>query len=174
VFGEGGVDADVVLVGEQPGDQEDRAGAPFVGPAGAVLHQALTAARLTGAARYVTNAVKHFKWEPRGKRRIHKRPNPAETKACQFWLELELALVRPKLVVALGATAVRALLGPDARVLRDRGRWFTSPWAGEVLVTVHPSSILRAPDSEAREAAMAAFVKDLGAVTNRLARLKKR
>jgi uracil-DNA glycosylase len=174
VFGAGEVDAEVFLVGEQPGDQEDLAGTPFVGPAGQVLEQALTTAGLTGARRFVTNAVKHFKWEPRGKRRIHKKPNPAEMRACQFWLELELALVKPKLVVALGSTAVRTLLGPEARVLRDRGRWFTSPWAGEVLVTVHPSSILRAPDSEARAAAMAAFVKDLRIVTRRLTRIKRR
>jgi uracil-DNA glycosylase len=149
VFGTGPIDADLMLVGEQPGDQEDKAGQPFVGPAGRILDQALQAAGLGGVKRYVTNAVKHFKWEPRGKRRIHLRPNPAQMLACQYWLDQEVEFVKPKLLVALGATAVRALLGNAARVMRDRGRAFSSRYNADVLVTVHPSSILRAPDAEA-------------------------
>ena len=172
VFGEGAVDADVMLVGEQPGDQEDKAGKPFVGPAGRVLEDALQAAGLATTKRYVTNAVKHFKWEPRGKRRIHLKPNPAQLLACQYWLEQEIEFVKPKLVVALGATAVRALLGTTARVLRDRGKAFTSRF-GDVIVTVHPSSILRAPDADARKAAMSAFVLDLKAAAKYLRRQQR-
>ena len=167
VFGAGPVDPDVMLVGEQPGDQEDKAGKPFVGPAGRVLEDALQAAGLAATKRYVTNAVKHFRWEPRGKRRIHLKPNPAQLLACQYWLEQEIEFVKPKLVVALGATAVRALLGSTARVLRDRGKAFTSRF-GDVIVTVHPSSILRAPDADSRKAAMAAFVLDLKAAAKHL------
>jgi uracil-DNA glycosylase len=170
VFGTGPVDADLMLVGEQPGDQEDKAGQPFVGPAGRILDQALQAAGLGGVKRYVTNAVKHFKWEPRGKRRIHLRPNPAQMLACQYWLDQEVEFVKPKLLVALGATAVRALLGNAARVMRDRGRAFSSRYNADVLVTVHPSSILRAPDAEAREAALAAFIADLKAAAAQLRR----
>jgi len=167
VFGAGPVDADVMLVGEHPGDQEDKAGQPFVGPAGRVLEEALQAAGLAATNRYVTNAVKHFKWEPRGKRRIHLKPNPAQLLACQYWLEQEIEFIKPKLIVALGATAARALLGSTARVLRDRGKLFTSP-VGDVLVTVHPSSILRMPDADARKAAMVAFVLDLKAAVKYL------
>jgi DNA polymerase len=169
VFGAGPVDAELMLVGEQPGDVEDRTGEPFVGPAGRVLAEALAEAGLSATRRYVTNAVKHFKWEPRGKRRIHMKPNTAEMMACGFWLEQEIAAVRPRVIVALGATATRALLGPGPKVLRDRGRWLPSALPADVTVTVHPSSILRAPDADARREAMRAFVDDLKAVAKRLA-----
>ncbi len=170
VFGAGEVDAELMLVGEQPGDSEDRAGVPFVGPAGRVLEEALERAGLAAARRYVTNAVKHFKHEPRGKRRLHKKPNTAEMMACQFWLEQELAAVRPLLVIALGSTAARALLGRQVRVLAERGRWLEAPGGGEVLVTVHPSSVLRAADRASRAAAMDAMVADLEVAARRLAR----
>jgi DNA polymerase len=169
VFGAGGVDAELMIVGEQPGDAEDLAGEPFVGPAGRVLQEALEQAGLAEVPRYVTNAVKHFKWEPRGKRRLHKKPSTAEILACQVWLEEEVAAVQPRVLVALGATAARALLGPGARVLRDRGRWIPSPHAPNVTLTVHPSSILRARDAASRLAAMDAFVNDLRQVAQRLA-----
>jgi uracil-DNA glycosylase family protein len=149
-----------MFVGEQPGDQEDKAGEPFVGPAGRLLDEALEAAGIDRSAIYVTNAVKHFKWRPKGKRRLHEKPNGVEIRACQHWLELELALVKPRLVVALGATAAQALLGPAFRVTQDRGKLRSSPLASRVMATVHPSSILRAPD-EMRAREMAAFVKDL-------------
>jgi DNA polymerase len=152
-----------LFVGEQPGDQEDKAGAPFVGPAGRILDEALAAAGIERTRIYLTNAVKHFKWRPQGKRRLHEKPSGAEVRACQHWLELELALVRPGLVVALGATAAQALLGPAFRVTKERGKLRSSPLAPRVVATVHPSSILRAPD-ETRAADMAAFVKDLRGV----------
>ena len=157
-----------MLVGEQPGDAEDLEGKPFVGPAGRVLERALAAAGLDDVPTYVTNAVKHFKWEPRGKRRIHVKPNTAELMACQFWLEQELEAVQPAVVVALGATAARALLGPSVRVLKDRGKWFQSPLAKSVTVTVHPSSVLRAVDRRGRERAMTELVRDLERVARRL------
>jgi uracil-DNA glycosylase len=168
VFGEGTARAVLMLVGEQPGDQEDKAGQPFVGPAGRVLEEALAEVGLDRVPRYVTNAVKHFNWEPRGTRRLHVRPNMAHVAACRFWLEEEIAAVAPRAIVALGATAARALLGPGARVLRDRGRWLPSPLAGNVLVTVHPSSLLRAATPEARLEARRAFVEDLRQVARRL------
>ena len=161
VFGEGPRTADLMLIGEQPGDIEDRQGQPFVGPAGHVLDDGLAAAGIDRRTVYVTNAVKHFKWTPRGKRRLHEKPNGTEIAACQHWLELELRLVRPSLVVALGATAAQALLGPRFRVTRERGKLRESPLAPRVVATVHPSSILRAADR--RDAEMAAFVKDLRA-----------
>ena len=161
VFGEGPRTADLMLIGEQPGDIEDRQGQPFVGPAGHVLDDGLAAAGIDRRTVYVTNAVKHFKWTPRGKRRLHEKPNGTEIAACQHWLELELRLVRPSLVVALGATASQALLGPRFRVTRERGKLRESPLAPRVVATVHPSSILRAADR--RDAEMAAFVKDLRA-----------
>ena len=170
VFGAGAAHPVMMLVGEQPGDSEDRAGVPFVGPAGRVLEEALERAGLAAARRYVTNAVKHFKHEPRGKRRLHKKPNTAEMMACQFWLEQELAAVRPLLVIALGSTAARALLGRQVRVLAERGRWLQAPGGGEVLVTVHPSSVLRAADRASRAAAMDAMVDDLEVAARRLAR----
>ncbi len=168
VFGEGGGEATIVLVGEQPGDQEDRAGRPFVGPAGRILDEALTAAGIDRALTYVTNAVKHFKFEPRGKRRLHKRPNQGEVQACRWWLDRELALIRPRLVVALGATAAHALMGKAVTLGRLRGRptGFAGGYAG--LITVHPSSILRMPDEAARHAAFDAFAADLK-VARRLA-----
>jgi uracil-DNA glycosylase family protein len=164
VFGEGPRTADVLLVGEQPGDKEDLAGHPFVGPAGRVLDDALAAAGIDRKRVFVTNAVKHFKWRASGKRRLHERPNSAEVAACQFWLELELRLVKPDIVVALGATAAQALLGRAFRVTKDRGKVVSSPLAPRVVATVHPSSILRTPDDASRAAEMRAFVRDLRVV----------
>ena len=160
VFGEGPRTANVVFVGEQPGDKEDLAGHPFVGPAGRVLDEALAEAGIDRRRVFVTNAVKHFKWRANGKRRLHERPNGAEIAACRMWLELELQLVKPDIVVVLGATAAQALLGPAFRVTRQRGQLVTSSLAPRVVATVHPSSILRAPD-ESRDAEMRAFVRDL-------------
>jgi len=168
VFGAGPPTAELMLVGEQPGDQEDRAGQPFVGPAGRVLNEALEAVGLDPAKVYITNAVKHFKWTPRGKRRIHERPNREEILACRMWLDGELARVRPRVLVALGATAAAALAGPKVRVTRDRGKPIASDLAEVFMVTVHPSSILRAPDDASRRAAMAAFVTDLKAAARNL------
>ena len=161
VFGAGDARARLMLVGEQPGDVEDRQGVPFVGPAGRLLDEALAAAGLDQVPRYVTNAVKHFKWEPRGKRRIHKKPSVAEMRACHVWLEEEIAAVGPEVIVALGATAARAIAGPGVQVLRDRGRWMSTPHGQQVMITVHPSSVLRAADADERREAMAAFVADL-------------
>lgn len=157
-----------MLVGEQPGDAEDLAGEPFVGPAGGVLVRALDAAGLADAPHYITNAVKHFKWEPRGKRRIHQKPRVSEIMACRHWLEEEIATVKPAVLVAMGVTAARAILGPGVSVVKARGRWLSSPLAAAVLVTVHPASILRAPDAGARQAGMDAFVADLKRAARRL------
>jgi len=164
VFGEGSADADVVFVGEQPGDQEDLTGKPFVGPAGRVLDEGLAAAGIDRSKVYVTNAVKHFKWEPRGKRRIHQKPNWTEMTACRPWLEAELAVVKPDVLVCLGATAAQSLLGRQFRVTKMRGVPVESDLAPSVVATVHPSSILRAPDEGARQEAMQDFVRDLKAV----------
>jgi uracil-DNA glycosylase len=164
VCGEGSADADVVFVGEQPGDQEDLAGRPFVGPAGRVLDEGLAAAGIDRSQVYVTNAVKHFKWEPRGKRRIHQKPNWAEMTACRPWLEAELAVVQPDVLVCLGATAAQSLLGRQFRVTKMRGVPVESELAPTVMATVHPSSILRAPDEAARQEAMRDFIRDLKAV----------
>jgi uracil-DNA glycosylase len=164
VFGEGPAKAAVVLVGEQPGDREDRDGRPFVGPAGRVLDDALADAGIDRKQVYVTNAVKHFKWTPRGKRRIHQKPNAEEIAACRPWLDAELALVKPDVLVALGATAAQALLGRGFRVTRDRGVPVDSDLAPNVLATVHPSSILRARDEAERREAYDAFVADLEVV----------
>lgn len=164
VFGEGPRTARVLFVGEQPGDKEDLAGHPFVGPAGRLLDDALDDAGIDRRRVYVTNAVKHFKWRASGKRRLHERPNSAEVAACRVWLELELRLVKPDVVVALGATAAQALLGPAFRVTRERGKVVSSPLASRVVATVHPSSILRAPDDDSRHAEMRAFVRDLRTV----------
>ena len=161
VFGEGAADAAVMLVGEQPGDQEDRQGRPFVGPAGRVLDDALEQAGIDRAATYVTNAVKHFKWEARGKRRIHQKPTWTEMTACRPWLEQELAVVRPTVLVCLGATAGQSLLGKQFRVTKERGRWLESDLAEYVTATIHPSAILRQRDDESRHREMAAFVEDL-------------
>jgi len=161
VFGEGRRTARILLVGEQPGDREDLEGRPFVGPAGLLLDRALEEAGIARADAYVTNAVKHFKWEPRGKKRIHQKPNAVEIAACRPWLEAELAVVKPHVLVCLGATAAQALLGKSFRVTKSRGVFVASPLAPRVLATVHPSSILRAPDEETRHREYAAFVGDL-------------
>jgi DNA polymerase len=150
-----------MLVGETPGDQEDIAGKPFVGPAGKLLDQALIAAGIDRSGAYLTNVVKHFKWEPRGKRRLHRRPDLAEVGACMPWLELEIEVVQPKVIVCLGATAGRALLGRDFLVTRDRGRIMPSPFAARVLATTHPSALLRLRDSLERAAGLEAFIEDL-------------
>ena len=171
VFGEGPVPAPLMLVGEQPGDQEDQQGRPFVGPAGALLDRALTAAAIDRSLAYVTNAVKHFKWTPRGKRRLHQTPNQTEVQACRPWLERELELVQPAVTVLMGATAAKAVLGPNFRVTKSHGELITAAlggWTGPVVATVHPSSILRAPDEEAREKAFAGFVADLEVAGDRL------
>jgi len=167
VFGEGSPMAKVMFVGEQPGDQEDKAGKPFVGPAGRLLDQAMEQAGIDRSLAYVTNVVKHFKWQARGKRRIHKKPNWSEIAACHPWLEAELAVVKPRVLVCLGATAAQALLGRQFRVTRQRGEPVDSELAPVVLATVHPSSILRA-DQEDREAELAAFVSDLKVVASHL------
>jgi DNA polymerase len=161
VFGEGPRRAAAVFVGEQPGDQEDLQGRPFVGPTGKLLDRALAEAGIDRREVYVTNAVKHFKWEPRGKKRLHQKPNSREIAACRPWLDAELAAIRPTVVVCLGATAAQSILGPGARVLRDRGRNFESAAAVKTIVTVHPASLLRAPDEESRRANYALFVADL-------------
>lgn len=168
VFGEGSRRARVMFVGEQPGNEEDLEGHPFVGPAGRLLDQALGEAGIDRDAVYVTNVVKHFKWEPRGKRRIHKKPNSLEIAACKPWLETEIALVRPDVLICLGATAAQALLGRQFRVSRSRGKAVPSPLAPHVFATVHPSSILRAPDSETRRAEMKRFIADLKAVAKQI------
>jgi uracil-DNA glycosylase len=167
VFGEGRKAARLLLVGEQPGDREDLAGRPFVGPAGRLLDEALEEAGIDRADAYVTNAVKHFKWEPRGKRRIHQKPNASEIAACRPWLEAELAVVRPQVLVCLGAIAAQALLGRDFRVTRQRGQLVETPLAPRALATVHPSSILRA-DDDRREAEFEALVEDLRVVAGLL------
>jgi uracil-DNA glycosylase family protein len=165
VFGEGEEGARLVLVGEQPGDREDLEGLPFVGPAGRILDAGLEAAGIDRRLAYVTNVVKHFKWEPRGKVRLHKTPNAAEIHACRPWLEAELRVLRPSVLVCLGATAAKALLGASFKVSTDRGRLVPSDLAPSVLATVHPSSILRAEGPD-REAAMEAFVDDLRVVAS--------
>ena len=170
VFGEGPKRARIMLVGEQPGDAEDVAGHPFVGPAGKLLDRALEEAGIDRRIVYVTNVVKHFKWEPRGKRRIHSKPNAAEISACRPWLETEIALVKPRVLVCLGATAAQALLGKSFKVSKQRGEFVDSTLASLVTATVHPSSILRAPDDEARREEMKRFVADLKKVAAALSR----
>ena len=161
VFGEGPLDAPLMVVGEQPAHEEDLAGRPFVGPAGRLLDRALADAGIDRAHVYVTNVVKHFKWEPRGPRRIHKTPNRTEVAACRPWLEAEIQAVQPRVIVCLGATAARALLGAAFRVTVGRGRFVESPLAPFVVATVHPSAILRAPDDETRQTETERFVDDL-------------
>ena len=168
VFGEGPARAALMLIGEQPGDAEDLSGHPFVGPAGQLLDRALADAGIDRAAVYLTNVVKHFKFEPRGKRRIHKKPRASEIGACRPWLDREIALVRPKVIVCLGATAAQALLGSAFKVTSQRGGLVASPLAARVLATVHPSSILRAPDNEARRREMKQFTDDLRAAARAL------
>jgi DNA polymerase len=164
VFGEGPQAAEVMFVGEQPGDQEDLAGKPFVGPAGQVFDRALETAGLDRRRIYVTNAVKHFKFEPRGKRRIHQKPNAGEIQACRFWLELEREFVRPKLVVAMGATAVQSLLGKSASISSLRGKKLELPDGAALLVTVHPSYLLRIPEADRKAEELKRFEADLRAV----------
>jgi uracil-DNA glycosylase len=161
VFGEGARRSRVLFVGEQPGNEEDLTGKPFVGPAGRLFDNALEEAGINRKQTYVTNVVKHFKWEPRGKRRIHKKPNAVEIAACRPWLEAEIALIKPEVIVALGATAAQALLGPQFRVTKQRGQFIESTLAPYVMATVHPSSILRAPDDETRHLEYRRFVDDL-------------
>ena len=163
VFGEGPKDATIMLVGEQPGDYEDQEGKPFVGPAGKIMDQALEEAGIDRKEVYVTNAVKHFKWEPRGKRRIHQKPNSREIAACRPWLEAELRLVKPKLLVCLGATAAQTIFGASFRVTRERGKVLSSKLAPRVLATVHPSSLLRQPDEQSRQREYERLVVDLRA-----------
>ncbi len=172
VFGEGTRQGRVMFVGEQPGDREDLAGRPFVGPAGWLLDKALEQAGIARDEVYVTNVVKHFNWEPRGKRRIHKKPNQLQITACRPWLESELAVVRPEVVVCLGATAAQALLGKSFKVTQHRGEMLASPLAPYVTATVHPSSILRAPDEESRHRETELFVADLKRVAAALRRKK--
>ena len=161
VFGEGSKHAAVMLVGEQPGDQEDLTGHPFVGPAGKLLDKALAEAGIDRKQVYVTNVVKHFKWEPRGKRRIHKKPSASEIAACRPWLDTEIQLVKPRAIVLLGATAAQAILGRQFKVSTERGTFIPSSLAPVVMATVHPSSILRAPDDETRRAETTRFGGDL-------------
>jgi DNA polymerase len=161
VFGEGARRAEVFFIGEQPGNEEDLSGKPFVGPAGRLLNDALAEAGIDRTQVYVTNVVKHFKWEPRGKRRIHKKPNAGEISACRPWLEAEIDLVKPKVIVCLGATAAQALLGPKFRVSKQRGQFIESTLAPYILTTVHPSSILRAPEDETRHKDKRLFINDL-------------
>lgn len=160
--------ASILMVGEQPGDQEDLAGLPFVGPAGKVLDEALAAADIDRQEIYLTNAVKHFKWVARGKRRIHQQPNLTEVRSCLPWLEAEVALVKPKIVVCLGAIAAQALMGQKFRVTREHGQFFETPWAPWLTATIHPSAVLRMPDDEKRREAFDQLVADLGGVAKRL------
>jgi uracil-DNA glycosylase len=168
VFGQGRTGAELMLVGEQPGDREDVEGVPFVGPAGGLLDRALTAAEIDREVAYVTNAVKHFKWKPRGKRRLHQTPRAGEIEACKPWLLAELEAVEPRAVVAMGATAARALFGSKVRVTRDRGETLPTPHAEIGVVTIHPSAILRLREEGEREEAFDSFVHDLVSVAAKL------
>jgi DNA polymerase len=168
VFGEGLLRSRLILVGEQPGDSEDRQGRPFVGPAGRILDRALETAGIDRQDAYVTNVVKHFKWVPRGRLRLHQKPNAREIGACLPWLDAEIDLIRPEVLVAMGATAAQALLGKEVRVTRDHGRMLPSDRVPYATVTVHPSSILRAPSDEDRKIALEGFVEDLGVVAGML------
>ena len=166
VFGEGRAPAEVMLVGEQPGDQEDKQGRPFVGPAGRVLDEVLELAGVERGGVYLTNAVKHFKWEARGKRRIHAKPAWSELAACRPWLDAELAVVAPRVLVCLGATAAQSLLGKQFRVTKERGRWLESDLAEYVTATIHPSAVLRQRDSDSRRRELAGLVADLKLVAS--------
>ena len=180
VLGEGRKSSSIVFIGEQPGDEEDQQGKPFVGPAGRVLDRALRDAGIDRREVYVTNAVKHFKFEERGKRRIHKKPNGTELKACRPWLEAEIALIRPSIIVCLGATAAQSVFGPAWRVTKERGRFVEHPWAPHATSTIHPSAILRAPTDEQRHLEYERFVDDLkkvqalGAITAPLTRAARK
>jgi len=168
VFGEGPRSARIVLVGEQPGDEEDLQGHPFVGPAGKLLNKALDDAGIDRAIVYVTNAVKHFKFEERGKRRLHKKPRASEIHACNPWLEAEMSLVKPEVIVCLGATATQAVLGSKYRLTKERGKFVAHPWALLVTATIHPSAVLRAPDADERHDEYRKLVDDLKGVRNAL------
>ena len=170
VFGEGPSSARIVMVGEQPGNSEDLEGRPFVGPAGALLDRALVAAKIDRKQVYVTNAVKHFSFEPRGKARLHKRPRPGEVRACAPWLHADLALIEPEVLVLLGATAAQSLFGPSFRITQQRGKKLESDLAPFVIATIHPSAVLRAPDEAAREESYASLVADLKIVAQALRR----
>lgn len=172
VFGEGRPDAKVMMIGEQPGDQEDLQGKPFIGPAGKMLDKALQEAAVDRAQVYLTNAVKHFKFEERGKRRIHGKPNAGEIAACRPWLEAEAALIHPELIVCLGATAAQALFGKDFRITRDRGRILEHPWAKSALATLHPSALLRQPDPARRQEEYLHFVEDLRIISHVVAAVR--
>jgi uracil-DNA glycosylase len=168
VFGEGPTGARIIMVGEQPGDQEDIQGKPFVGPAGALLDRALADAKIDRATVYVTNAVKHFKWTPRGKRRLHAKPTAREMNACRPWLEAELEVIEPDVLVCLGATAAQSLLGRQFRISKQHGQWAESDWAPWTMATYHPSALLRAPDEDARRQMYSEFVADLRVVARKL------
>lgn len=168
VFGEGGPKSRLMFVGEQPGDQEDKAGHPFIGPAGKMLDKALEEVGIDRSRVYVTNAVKHFKWVASGKRRIHQKPNTREVAACRGWLEAEIATIKPKVIVCLGATAAQSLLGRAFRVTQQRGEWIESPLAPRVMATIHPSAILRAQDHDSREREYHGLVEDLRKVKRAL------
>ena len=168
VFGEGPRSARIAMIGEQPGDEEDRQGHPFVGPAGKLLNKALEEAGIDRSTVYVTNAVKHFKFEERGKRRLHKKPSMTEIKACKPWLEAEMSLLKPEVIVCLGATATQAVLGPKYRLTQERGKFIEHPWAAHVTATIHPSAVLRAPDSDQRHEEYRKFVADLKRVIDML------
>jgi uracil-DNA glycosylase family protein len=172
VFGEGARHAEVMFVGEQPGNEEDLTGHPFVGPAGRLLNDALEEAGIDRRKTYVTNVVKHFKWEPRGKRRIHKKPNAREIFACRPWLEAEINLVKPNVIVCLGATAAQALLGSKFKVSKQRGQFIESTLAPYIMATVHPSSILRVPDEETRHVEKRRFIDDLKRVAGVLSKTR--
>ena len=169
VFGEGRAPAPLMLIGEQPGDREDRAGEPFVGPAGAVLDRALEAAGIDRERVFVTNVVKHFKWRPSGKRRLHERPNAGEVRACRPWLDIKMEIVRPDLIVALGATAAQALLGPEFRITEGRGEILTLDGNRQLLATLHPSAVLRARSSHDRAAMEAQLIADLSLAASTVA-----
>ena len=173
VFGEGPERASVVLIGEQPGDEEDRTGRPFVGPAGSLLDRALGDAGLERSSIYITNAVKHFKFEERGKRRLHKKPNIVEIRACRPWLEAEMKLIQPRVLVCLGATAAQTVFGSAYRVTKERGQFISHPWAPYATSTIHPSAILRMPDSVERQAEYAKFVTELKLVQAQLLETRK-
>ena len=174
VFGEGPASATLMLIGEVPGDEEDKTGHPFVGPAGRLLNKALEEVGIDRDQVYTTNVVKHFKWRQSGKRRLHEKPKASEINACKPWLDAEIEVVRPRILVFLGATAAQSLLGKDFRVTKMRGKWIPSELAEKVLATVHPSSILRAPDPESRQKQYLEFVADLLVVAKELSRSKRR
>lgn len=169
VFGSGPPNAEVMMIGEIPGDEEDQRGLPFVGPAGSLLRGAMGEAKLSVDEVYMTNAVKHFRWEPRGKHRIHKKPASSHIRACRPWLEAEIEVIAPRIIVCLGATAAQALLGSAFRVTRQRGKFLKNPWAPRLLATYHPSAILRSPDEIDRRQKYEEFVNDLRMVAAELA-----